>query len=65
MMLIHVGFRSVVKEELNANEKSVTPMKIQLHAGRGLQPRPERFDSASFLEPYNKPCGWGLYPIRL
>jgi hypothetical protein len=26
-------------------------------AGRGLQPRPERFDAADIFEPYEKPCG--------
>ncbi len=31
-------------------------------AGRGLQPRPERFDAAAIFEPYEKPCGRGNIP---
>jgi hypothetical protein len=32
------------------------------HAGRGLQPRPERFDAAAIFEPYEKSCGRGTPP---
>ena len=35
---------------------------MKLHAGRGLQPRPERFDAAAIFEPYQKPCGRGKMP---
>jgi hypothetical protein len=31
-------------------------------AGRGLKPRPERFDVANIFEPYEKPCGRGSIP---
>ena len=35
------------------------------HAGRGLKPRPERFNAPAIFELYEKPCGRGNIPIRI
>jgi hypothetical protein len=45
-----------------ATPGAVAEQTAMPYAGRGLQPRPERFDVVAIFEPSNKPCGRGNIP---